>query len=210
MNQRTKRRLARVLVVLCLLALAVGAVAQASKKGSKAHRRTFAHASVAAGAGGYSVLARPPTTTDEENAQVVQAAGHYPGIVPAEARVLSTGPEGRVWLMPTDNGELCLGIEPGSQYVQREKERGLGHLTMGFTCNPAGKVQQEGMSTRVYENVVGIVPDGVSQIRYVAGSAAAQTQDIKQNTYSFFVHEGFVPGSVSFTGASGEEVVDRF
>jgi hypothetical protein len=210
MSHRTRRNALRALLALCVVGLVAGAAAQAAKKGNKAHRRVFAHASAAAGAGGYSILSRAPTATDEENAQVVQARGHYPGLVPAEARVLSSSPEGRVWLMPTDNGELCLGIEPGSQYLQREKERGLGHLTMGFTCSSAGKAQQEGMLTRIYENVVGIVPDGVSKVSYVAGDAAAQTQETKQNTYSFFVHEGFVQGTVSFTGASGEEVADRF
>jgi hypothetical protein len=209
-----KRRRAR-FVALAALAIAVpGAAAVAhgaSRQGHARHGHPIAHASATQGASAYALLERSPTPVDEENAVVVAAASHYPGLEPAFARVISDTPTARTWLMPTSNGQLCLGVQPhDGLYAGREQERHLQPLTLGFTCASVEKVDREGITCRVYDDVTGIVPDGVSEITYKVGEEPERTEAVIDNVFTYTMPDtGFVPHWFSFQSPQGEQVFHR-
>jgi hypothetical protein len=209
-----KRRGSSAVAVVALVLGGLGAtvVAQgASGHKNARHHHALAHASALQGARAYSLLERAPTSADEENAAVTAAASHYPGLEPSLARVVSDTGDGRAWLMPTSTGELCLGFQPAEGvYAAREQERHLQHLTLGFTCATVEKVDHEGITCRVYDDVTGVVPDGVSAITYKIGEAPEETEAVVGNVFTYTMPDvGFVPHWFSFESPDGEKVFHR-
>jgi hypothetical protein len=212
MRPRRSRRSLKVLALAGAIALTVAGIAAAAARHGR-HHRPRAHAHVlarTAGTGGsFAVLGREPTAADAENAEVLATSHDDEGLRPAAARVLQTSPDGRTWLIPTDRGELCLGVQPAGQYVARERERGLEHLGLAYACSPTATVEAEGLVLRVYDEVVGLVPDDVSSVTTSVAGGAPQKRAVTGNTYRLTVPDGPQEGWVSFHDPNGVEQTGR-
>lgn len=211
-SKRTRRRLPLTLLACAAVALAAAGIATAAARHARPHARHHTHARLAAdeGAPPYAALSRTPTQADRENGAVVGAAEQDGSLQPAEARVLEIGSSGRTWLIPTSDGELCLGVQPAGQYDSLESERGLAHLDLGLMCAPIAAAGSQGIILRIYDEVVGIVPDGVGSVTSTTGADAPVDETVSGNTYRFAVPDGFQEGTVSFETPDGVEQVNRF
>jgi len=215
MTPRRPRRLLEVLALAAAAALtAAGIAAGAARHGhhhrtaKRAHVHSLARAAASATVA-YASLLRQATSTDAENAEVLSTAHDDDGLRPAAARVLQVSPNGRTWLIPTDRGELCLGVQPAAQHEALEHERGLEHLGLAYACSPTASVEAQGLVLRVYDEVVGIVPDGVASVATSVAGGAPETESVVDNTYRLTVPDGFQEGWVSFHDRNGVEQIDR-
>jgi len=203
----------RFTIVACVAAaLAATGIADAASRHGRSHARHHVRARAAANEGGlpYAALSRSPTQADRENEAVVGAAEQNGALQPAEARVLEIDSSGRTWLIPTSTGEVCLGVQPAGQYEALERERGLAHLALGLACAPIAAARSQSIILRIYDEVVGIVPDGVRSVTSTTGDGPPTGETVSDNTYRFAVSDGFQEGTVAFDTSDGAEQVDRF
>jgi hypothetical protein len=200
--------------VLVAGALVGGTIVQGASGHSSArsHHRARAHSSVAPAQAGdtFAVLARPANASDQEDGALVGAAQHDPTLEPSAARVLSSDASGTTWLIPTSDGRLCAGLQPAAQYEALEQQRGLEHLSLGYSCAPVASAEGEGIVVHVYDEILGVVPDGVTSVSTSTGGSPPATRTVVDNTYRFSVPAGFVHGTVTFDRGDGTEVVDQF
>jgi hypothetical protein len=211
LTPRRPRRLLRTLALASIALLTAAGIAAAASRHSHHRRHARHHAAAhAAGVVAYAALLREPTAADSENAEIVNTARENDsGLRPSAARLLDANANGRTWLIPTDRGELCLGLQPAGQYEEVERRRGLEHLSFAYACGPTATVEAQGLVLRLYDNVVGIVPDGVTSVSVDVGNAAPEREPVLDNTYRFSVADGFHEGQISFQDRSGAEQVDR-
>ena len=112
----------------------------------------------------------------------------------------------RTWLVPAKNGQICLAVEPGTKYHALEDQLGVGHSTLSWVCNTAASIASRGMALRMYSDITGLVPDGVSSVQTDVDGASA-TVPVASNLYHAHSDSGLVgSGSVSFhSSATGEQ-----
>jgi hypothetical protein len=157
------------------------------------------------GAEAYAVLGRTPNAQDLNDAVVQGAAQHDPTLVPADARVLTIGAAGVVWLMPTNDGRLCLGVAPGSQYAAIESANHVGHLALGYVCADVATADASGVAVRIYNDIIGLVPDGVTTVSTALSGEQAQVVTVVNNVYSAAVPSGDPGfGVATFNTADGQ------
>jgi hypothetical protein len=210
LRPRRSRRFLRTLVISSIAVLTAAGIATAASRHNRHKHHAKHHAAHAAGVVAYAALLREPTAADAENAEIVATASENDsGLRPSAARLLDADANGRTWLVPTDRGELCLGLQPEGQYEEVERKRGLEHLSFAYACGPTASVEAQGLVLRLYDNVVGVVPDGVSSVVVSVGDAAPEREPVVGNTYRFSVPDGFHEGQISFQDRSGAEQVIR-
>lgn len=164
-----------------------------------------ADSSPVAASAGYSALNRPASAADRDNAVIRGAAAHDASLLVDQARTLQTDGNVVTWLIPTSSGKLCLALQPADRYAVIEKQRGLGHPLLNYVCNDAGTVASRGMVLRTYNDITGLVPDGV---RTVAVTVSGNTTDanVDRNIYhADATHAGFSDGHVTFA-TDGQEI----
>ncbi|MCW3047329.1 MAG: hypothetical protein JWO74_1613 [Solirubrobacterales bacterium] len=194
-------------VALTTLALALAAVLLLSHDHASAKTAKRSHSrALAASAGGYQILDRAPNADDRDNSIIEGAAQHDATLQVSHARVLTADSQGKTWLIPTTDGRLCLAQQPAGQYDALESQRGLGRPALMYVCNAAATVEGHGLVLRTYDDITGLVPDGVdrvaTQIRGRSGNAA-----VARNLYHAQTRDsGFSHGSAEFTAPNGSPV----
>lgn len=100
----------------------------------------------------FSVLARPASADDTDNALVARIASQSGIGVDADgARVVGSIASGRVWLIPA-NGALCLGLEDTATD------------SLGISCTLEDAALQDGVTIGDGTQVYGLAPDAVTAI----------------------------------------------
>jgi hypothetical protein len=109
----------------------------------------------------FSILDRPASADDADNALVVRIASQSGiGLDAAGARVVGSVDSGRrVWLIPA-NGALCLGVEDADGQA------------IGMTCALQDDALRDGVTIGDGAHVFGLAPDDVTAVR-AAPSAAS-------------------------------------
>lgn len=116
----------------------------------------------AAAKAAFSVLARPASADDADNALVARIASQAGiGIDADGARVVGSEDSGRVWLIPA-NGALCLGLEDTATD------------SVGIACTLEDEALDEGVTIGDGTQVYGLAPDEVTAI-HAAPADGSQT-----------------------------------
>ncbi len=197
---RRAGRAASAVAVCCALGglLLTGTLASARGARNPGHR---AHAAISSA---YAALTRAPTVNDLANATIAGAAQHDPALVVPGARVLASDASGRTWLIPTTDGRLCLGLEPGTQYAALEQARHLEHVALTYACAPTAQVDSTGVVLRTFGDIVGLVPDGVTQATVAFHGEAPAITAVRNNTYRVkAAGVGFDRATATFASADG-------
>jgi hypothetical protein len=196
----THRRTGRAAAVCCALGALLMTGALASARGP----RNPGHRARAASSPAYSALTRAPNAHDLANTTVAGAAQHDPALVVSGARVLSSDPNGQTWLIPTTDGRLCLALQPAAQYAAVEQARHLAHMALAYVCAPTAQADQTGIVLRTFEDIVGLVPDGVTQVAIALPGAAPTIGGVHNDTYRVKAGgAGFDQATATFTSADG-------
>jgi len=166
-----------------------------------------AHSAVASGL--FGVLQDAPSTADLGNGVVAGAAEHDASLLPSQARLLSSGTS-KTWLIPTTSGGVCLALQPDQAYVAIEQERGLAHALLNYVCNDADSVATHGLVLRTHNDIVGLVPDGVTSVNTKIGGVTASIA-VHGNLFHASAAAGagalgLPEGTATYTLASGAEV----
>lgn len=158
------------------------------------------------GTDSYAVLSRPATPADKEN-QVVRGIAQHDATLRADAaRQLLSDDNGTVWLIPTTDGQLCLGEEPrqGGDAATYEQAHGLAPLLMGMTCRNAREASSGGLLLTVLGQHLGLVPDGVGSVS--ARSVAGDVQSVAVTNNVYRLSAGAF--TVTFRDSDGLQQVD--
>lgn len=202
-----------VIAVSLVVAAAGFTVAAQASRGAPHSRAKSLHrkaapaqtATATATATGYAVLDRAPTAADVANGVIQGASRHDSALVPADARVLTDDATGKVWLVPSNDGRLCLAVQPAGQYAAFETAHHLGSVALATTCASDNAAASHGLALRLYNEVIGIAPDGVSTVSVALGTSAPVAVAVSTNVYRVSAPNRS-PGSATFEDA-GQPVV---
>jgi hypothetical protein len=135
---------------------------------------------------GFSVLARPQTAAEREDFDIQQFAKDVPTAKLDGARALNTA--GTVWIIPTSDGQLCIGMKTGGDGT-----------TFVHGCGPAANALTTGLSMTHGDGKLALLPDSARAGQALAkGARTAVDQDVSRNYV--WLPEG---GTVTFTDTTG-------
>jgi hypothetical protein len=199
--RRRRLVLATVIVVMvapsALLASSAGAHHRAPRTTVQARSVNAAPASLAAFAGGALASGGDSAL---ESAQV-----HDSTLDADAAALMAQGAQGMVWLIPTDDGRICLGLEPDGHY-DGELPSGAS-IGVAFSCRPASSVDADGIELGIFDDAVGVVPDGVAAVTVTTATGVAQTIAVSGDVWRYSYPGAAAVGSASVTFVSGGETV---
>lgn len=197
--RRRRLALATVVVVMATPAALLASSATAHHRHAAPAPRVAHAAAVPAGLGAFSdgVLARGG------DAAVADAQAHDPALEADRAQLMADGAQGRVWLIPTTDGQLCLGVEPDGYYDGLTPQAAA--IGVAYSCQPAASAAAAGIQLGVFHDAVGVVPDGVTGVAVTAVDGSTQKLALSGNVwrYSYPAQEPPGSASVSFTTSGG-------
>jgi hypothetical protein len=139
--------------------------AQLPSPHAKRHvRKVTAHVAVAEQAAAFSVLAKPQTTTEAGDSILRLVAANRPEVDVARAQALDSAR--RYWLLPTDDGQVCLG------------QKTTGVRVFAMVCGYDETVAKTGLAQRLGDDLVALVPDGARAARTDAGDALSVSDNL--------------------------------
>lgn len=128
------------------------------------------------------VLATSVAPGDEANAPIINAAKDDPALQLRSARRVGQPSVGSLWLIPTNDGRTCLGLEPDPSVVGPAVAVVDGKtVTSGpapalvYNCESNDDVRATGLVTGTRGRVVGYAPDGTSEVTAVADDGSVRT-----------------------------------
>jgi hypothetical protein len=200
-TRRRRLALATVIVVMvapsALLASSATAHHRAHRAAHRAQTANAAPASLDAFAGG--------ALASGGDSSLQSAQVHDPTLDADAAALMAQGVQGMVWLIPTDDGRICLGLEPGGHY-DRELPSGAS-LGVAFSCRPAASVDADGIELGIFNDAVGVVPEGVAAVTVTSATGVAQTIAVSGDVWRYSYPAAAAVGSASVTFVSGGETV---
>lgn len=130
---------------------------------------------------------------------LANAQAHDPQLDAAAAELIADGPQGRVWLIPTDDGRICLGVEPDGHYDAELP--GGGALGVAYTCRAASAADAAGIQLGIFHDAVGVVPDASSELAVSSPPGATAPLARSGDVWRYSYPADAAPGSasVSFT-----------
>jgi hypothetical protein len=132
---------------------------------------------------------------------VENAQAHDPALDADAAALMGQGALGTVWLIPTDDGRICLGVEPQGHYDGELP--GGASIGVAFSCQPASSVDAAGIELGIFRDAVGVVPDGVAAVTITTAAGDSQTVAVNGNVWRYSYPAGAPVGSASVAFTSG-------
>jgi len=198
---RRRLLLASVIVVMvtpsALLASSATAHHRVAAATLRARTVDAAPASLAAFAGG--------ALASGGDGALVSAQAHDPTLDADAAALMAQSAQGMVWLIPTEDGRICLGLEPDGHYGG-ELPAGAS-IGVALSCRPASSVDAGGIELGIFNDAVGVVPDGVAAVTITSAGGDTQTLAVSGDVWRFNYPPQAAIGSASVSFVSGGETV---
>ena len=119
---------------------------------AKARPRTVtARVAAAEQAATFSALGEPQTSAEAGDPILALVAKDRPDLAIGRAKALD--PARRYWLLPTDDGQVCLG------------QKTTGVRVFALACGYDATVAKTGLAQRLGDDLVALVPDGAREAR---------------------------------------------
>jgi hypothetical protein len=139
--------------------------AQLPSPQAKRHvRKVTARVAAVEQAAAFSVLAKAQTTTEASDPILGLVAANRPEVDVARAQALDSAR--RYWLLPTDDGQVCLG------------QKTTGVRVFAMVCGYDETVAKTGLAQRLGDDLVALVPDGARAARTDAGNALSVSDNL--------------------------------
>ncbi len=134
-----------------------GSMLPSSHAKERVPRKVTARVAAAEQAATFSVLDEPQTAAEAGDPILALVAKDRPDVAIGRAKALDPGR--KYWLMPTDDGQVCLG------------QKTTGVRIFALACGYDDTVARTGLAQRVGDDLVAVVPDGAREARDSDGSA---------------------------------------
>jgi hypothetical protein len=172
--------------------MVVPAMSGAARSKTRHHSAVRVHGRLAA-ADIFGVLGRPADSADRQNEALKGAASHDPQLEPDAARVVGSDSTGTLWLVPKQDGEVCLGLQPPP---------GSG-LLLAAVCSDSADALAHGIVLGSRGQLYGAAPDGVSSVTADRQNGPTAVVPVQSNAYRLPADTT----AVQFAGPRGNETL---